>query len=150
MASAQNVYKFIDECLKVIKKDAAAPDFTKKPDLADIQTIEPTTKALPAGVDAANISDVETIKTALKSLLPVIGYENKDPIFLKKFDFKIPAAAAKPVEGYWAININTGNAWAIDKYKQLDLSNPLYGGKKRKTNRRKHRRANRKTLGRKK
>jgi hypothetical protein len=152
MASAENVYKFIDECLKVIRKEGPLPvDFTKKPDLADIQTIEPAVRVLPAGVDAANISDNETIKTALKELLPVIGYENKDPsknpIFIKKFDSKMPAAAAKPAKGYWAINIETGNAWEIDQYKPVS---PSYGGKKRKTNRRKHRSSNRKTLGRKK
>jgi len=146
--SAQNVYKFIDECLKVIRKDAAAPSaFTKIPEVADIKTIESTTKALPASFASVNISDDKTIQAALKELLPVIGYENKDPIFLKKSDSKM---SAKPLEGYWAININTGNAWAIDKYTQADPATPLYGGKKRKTNRRKHRRSNRKTLGRKK
>ena len=148
--SAQNVYTFIDECLKVIRKEGPLPaDFTKKPDLPDINKIEPTAAALPAGVDVVDISDDKTIKTALTSLLPVIGYDaTKAPIFLKKFDIKIPAAASKPAEGYWVINIDTGNAWTINEYKPAPLAE--YGGKKRKTNRRKHRRSNRKTLGRKK
>ena len=145
-ASAEPVYKFIDECLKVIKNDSPPPEFTQIPDLADIKTIEPAA-SLPASFANVKISDIETIKTALEELLPVIGYENKNPIFLKKFDSKMPA---KPVSGYWAININTGNVWAIDKYTQANPAEPLYGGKKRKTNRRKHRRSNRKTLGRKK
>ena len=150
--SAQNVYNFIDECLKVIKKDAAAlSDFTKKPDLVDIKVFDSGAIALPAGLDSVVISDDNTIKTALTSLLPVIGYVNKAPIFLKKFDdSKIPPVASKPAEGYWAINIDTGNAWTINEYTQVDPATPSYGGKKRKTNRRKHRRSNRKTLGRKK
>jgi hypothetical protein len=144
--SAEPVYKFIEECLKVIRKDSTAPPaFTKIPELPDINIIEPTAAALPVSFASVNILNIDTIKTALKELLPVIGYDStKDPIFLKKFDSK---TAAKPASGYWAINIDTGNAWLIDQYKP---SPPLYGGKKRKTNRRKHRRSNRKTLGRKK
>jgi cobalamin-dependent methionine synthase I len=135
--------------LKVIRKDSPPSAFTKIPDLADINTIDSGASVLPVGVDVVDISDDKTIKTALTSLLPVIGYDaKKAPIFLKKSDIKIPAAAAKPLQGYWAINIETGNAWTINEYKPAPVAE--YGGKKRKTNRRKHRRSNRKTLGRKK
>jgi hypothetical protein len=153
MGDAQNVYKFIEECLKVIRKEGPLPaDFTKKPDLDDIKTFDPAASLLPASFATVKIDDITT-KEALKELLPIIGYVASTDvnIFIKKFDDgKIPPTAAKPASGYWVINIETGNAWTIDKYTQLDPAAPLYGGKKRKTNRRKHRRSNRKTLGRKK
>jgi hypothetical protein len=137
--SAENVYNFIDECLKYIKDTKTTPSTI--PVDADIQIIE-SSLVLPT----IDVTDVPKTKETLKLLLTVIGYDaTKNPIFLKKPDSS--KSTGYPAEGYWAINIDTGNAWEIKEYKPSPL---VYGGKKRKTNRRKHRRSNRKTLGRKK
>lgn len=136
-SSANNVYNFIKECLNYIKDSTTKP--TTNPTDNDIKEIDGSF-TLPT----IDVTDVVKTKETLTALLLIIGYDNKNaPVFIKDLD------DPKANKIFYAINIDTGNAWKINKHPE-DGAPTLYGGRKRKTNRRKHRRANRKTLGRKK
>jgi len=161
--SAEPVYKFIESCLKIIqiKTDGVVTSFDKesllkiKVDSKDIEeskadeilNIEKLKEVFEKiAANPLTPISVQESKDVLIGLLPQIGYKpatTDDNIFIKDND---SASAGKK---FYVINIGTGNAWAINKY-PIDGVDLAYGGKKRKTNRRKHRRSNRKTLGRKK
>jgi hypothetical protein len=159
---ADPVFAFIGDCLKIIKekKDGTVTSFgidelekivvngsnidnTAVENILKMTNIKQVLDKITAS--AVSLISVEEAKGALEELLPSIGYTNKtDPsIYLKDTDN--PAVG----NNFYAIKVDTGNAWAINKH-PVDGVTHVYGGKKRKTNRRKHRRSNRKTLGRKK
>jgi len=160
---AEPVYKFIESCLNIIKNqtDGEVTSFDKdsllkikvhSKDIEDTKADEILNKEKLKNVfekitaNSATPISVQESKDVLIELLPNIGYipaTTDDNIFIKDNDI------ASPGKKFYAINIGKGNAWAINKH-PVDGGQLAYGGKKRKTNRRKHRRSNRKTLGRKK
>jgi hypothetical protein len=149
--SAENVYKFINDCLALdLKVDPVVTSSLTAPSAADIT--EATTAAAADGAVAKNAADAaaaadglknnvaakpENVKETLKLILAELGYEDKgNGVFVRGKD-----------NDFVALNIATSNYWEIKKRGKPYI---LFGGKKRKTNRRKNRRSNRKTLGRKK
>jgi hypothetical protein len=149
--NAKVVYDFINACLALIKNpNVDTKSLSTPPSDADI--IAATTAAGGSGGGAGdgakkaaesasslkNMKNAthENVKATLKLILEQLGYTDKSGIFVKGKD-----------DQFNALNIATSNYWIINKGPD---NNPVYGGKKRKTNRRKHRRSNRKTLGRKK
>ena len=150
MGDAQNVYKFINDCLALdLKVDPVVTSSLTAPSAADIT--EATTAADGAvaknaaaaaaaaeGLKSNPAAKPENVKETLKLILAELGYsEDKgNGVFVRGKD-----------DDFVALNIATSNYWEIKKRGKPYI---LFGGKKRKTNRRKHRRSNRKTLGRKK
>uniref|UniRef100_A0A6C0DCH1 Uncharacterized protein n=1 Tax=viral metagenome TaxID=1070528 RepID=A0A6C0DCH1_9ZZZZ len=156
------VFAFIGDCLKIIKgnKDDTVTLFAineleqivvngsnidnKTADnISKMTNIKQVLDKITAS--AASLISVEEAKGALGELLPSIGYTNTKDTSIYIKDTENPAVG----NNFYAIKVDTGNAWAINKH-PVDGVTHVYGGKKRRTNRRKHRRSNRKTLGRKK
>jgi hypothetical protein len=154
--SADNVYNFINGCLALIKDPKVAnvdTDTLTVPSEAEITAataasvadgatvLAPAAKAaFDSATDLKSKGSAATpaeVQATLKLILAELGYQEKvADLFIRGKDAK-----------FFAVNFATSNAWEINKQ---PIATPLYGGKKRKTNRRKHRRSNRKTLGRKK
>jgi hypothetical protein len=154
--SAVNVYNFINACLALIKNPSVSlVDTTSLPPFIEDDIKAATTAAVAAGATVAapapapavtsatnlqskgNAATPLQVQETLKLILAELGYKEKVAnLFIRENG-----------DNFLAVNFATSNAWEINKQ---PIATPLYGGKKRKTNRRKHRRSNRKTLGRKK
>jgi hypothetical protein len=124
--------------------DTAAAANPKKSEPAELKAVADAKGAVDTAAEEAGKASPDpaaaaaAAAAALRSVLLAVGFKPKDDVFTKD-------KGAGSYIAYYITNEKC-NVWDVTKHSDHVMT----GGKKRITNRRKHRRSNRKTLGRKK